>query len=173
VTGRRSWGRHGAVQPVVDDGEAETDPQDPPATGDRVHSREHVGSRRERALLAVAGFVAAIALSRLASGVLHAKGAAGLPLDGFPLWLDLEDVHWQQQGRQSIEAACAFVALLALGLLVRPYDRRCGASADADQSPASFGGAGRPRSLAYSAIDLSMALIVAFTNAWSAPRIQS
>ncbi len=48
-----------------------------------------------------------------------------------------------------------------------------GVSGRRRQSPASFGGAGRPRSVAYSAIDLSMASMVAFTKAWSAPRIQS
>ncbi len=163
------------MQPVADDSKAEPDPNEPPADGDRIRFREHVGARRERALLAMAGFVAAIALSRLATGVLHAKGAGGaggltvagvhihhfvfgiaillatslswlllggiddeqprwfritaiafgvgtgLLLDEFALWLNLEDVYWQQQGRQSIEAACAFVALLALGLMVRPY----------------------------------------------------
>jgi hypothetical protein len=44
-----------------------------------------------------------------------------LLLDEYALWLNLEDVYWQQQGRQSIEAIVAFVAVLALALLVRPY----------------------------------------------------
>lgn len=46
---------------------------------------------------------------------------AGLLLDEFALWLNLEDVYWQQKGRQSIEVICVFAGVLALGLLVRPY----------------------------------------------------
>ena len=37
--------------------------------------REHVSSRRERVLLATAGFVLTIVMSRIVTGVLHAKGA--------------------------------------------------------------------------------------------------
>ena len=39
-------------------------------------------------------------------------------------------------------------------------------------SLSSDGGAGRPRSVAYCWIDLSIAAIVEFTNLWSAPTIQ-
>jgi len=37
--------------------------------------REHVSSRRERVLLATAGFVLTIVVSRIVTGVLHANGA--------------------------------------------------------------------------------------------------
>lgn len=38
-----------------------------------------------------------------------------LTLDEFALWLRLQDVYWLPQGRQSIEVAMMFGALLALG----------------------------------------------------------
>jgi len=40
---------------------------------------------------------------------------AALTLDEFALWLRLQDVYWLPQGRQSIEAAMMFGALLAVG----------------------------------------------------------
>ena len=40
---------------------------------------------------------------------------AALTLDEFALWLRLQDVYWLPEGRQSIEAAMMFGALLALG----------------------------------------------------------
>ena len=40
---------------------------------------------------------------------------AALTLDEFALWLRLQDVYWLPQGRESIEAAMMFGALLALG----------------------------------------------------------
>jgi hypothetical protein len=57
-----------------------------------------------------------------ASAIAYGVGAA-LTLDEFALWLNLQDVYWQQRGRQSIEAIAVVVAVLALGLLVRPYGR--------------------------------------------------
>ena len=163
------------MEQVTDGTDTNAEPAAAPGGRDRIHFREHVGARRERALLAIGGFVVAIAASRIATGVLHAKGAGGsggivvagihihhfvfgvaillatslswlllggiddehprwfrvtavafgvgtgLMLDEFALWLNLEDVYWQQRGRQSIEAVGAFVAVLALCLLVRPY----------------------------------------------------
>jgi hypothetical protein len=41
----------------------------------------------------------------------------GLTLDEFALWLNLEDVYWKQQGRQSIDAVVVTVALLVIALL--------------------------------------------------------
>lgn len=38
-----------------------------------------------------------------------------LTLDEFALWLRLQDVYWLPQGRESIEAAMMFGALLAIG----------------------------------------------------------
>lgn len=57
-------------------------------------------------------------LTALAYGV-----AAALTLDEFALWLNLRDVYWEQEGRQSIEAAFAFAALLAVGLIGAPLWR--------------------------------------------------
>jgi hypothetical protein len=41
----------------------------------------------------------------------------GLTLDEFALWLNLEDVYWQEKGRQSIDAVMVTVALLVIALL--------------------------------------------------------
>ena len=41
----------------------------------------------------------------------------GLTLDEFALWLNLEDVYWQQKGRESIDAVVVTAALLVLTLL--------------------------------------------------------
>jgi hypothetical protein len=46
--------------------------------------------------------------------------AAALILDEFALWLNLSDVYWQRQGRESYEAMALFGSLLAMGLLGRP-----------------------------------------------------
>ena len=41
----------------------------------------------------------------------------GLTMDEFALWLNLEDVYWQEKGRQSIDAVVVTAALLAIALL--------------------------------------------------------
>jgi hypothetical protein len=41
----------------------------------------------------------------------------GLTLDEFALWLNLEDVYWQEKGRQSIDAVIVAACLLSLTLL--------------------------------------------------------
>lgn len=51
----------------------------------------------------------------------------GLTLDEFALWLNLEDVYWEKQGRQSIDAVVVtlvllFVTLLGLRFWVDVYD---------------------------------------------------
>lgn len=53
--------------------------------------------------------------SRVTSGV-YGAGAA-LTLDEFALWLNLEDVYWAKQGRESIDAVVLFGSLLALSAL--------------------------------------------------------
>lgn len=53
--------------------------------------------------------------SRLTS-VAYGAGAA-LTLDEFALWLNLEDVYWAKQGRESIDAVVLFGSLLTLSLL--------------------------------------------------------
>ncbi len=54
-----------------------------------------------------------IFLSRLLS-ILYGVGAA-LTLDEFALWLNLQDVYWSRQGRESIDAVILFGSLLAAG----------------------------------------------------------
>ncbi|WP_446743199.1 hypothetical protein [Silvibacterium acidisoli] len=53
----------------------------------------------------------ALFTSRLVS-VLYGVGAA-LTLDEFALWLNLENVYWSPQGRESIDAVVLFGALLS------------------------------------------------------------
>jgi hypothetical protein len=40
---------------------------------------------------------------------------AALTLDEFALWLNLSDVYWERQGRESIDAVLLFSALLSIG----------------------------------------------------------
>ena len=48
---------------------------------------------------------------------------AALTLDEFALWLNLSDVYWQRQGRESIDAVLIFGALLSVGLWGWPFFR--------------------------------------------------
>ncbi len=57
-------------------------------------------------------------LSAVAFGV-----GAALALDEFALWLNLRDVYWEQQGRQSIDAVVIFAALLSVGIWGWPFLR--------------------------------------------------
>ena len=57
--------------------------------------------------------------SRLTSAT-YGAGAA-LTLDEFALWLNLQDVYWQRQGRQSIDAVLLFGSLLMVGILAGPF----------------------------------------------------
>src|SRR5258708_24750014 len=54
------------------------------------------------------------ALSRL-TAVGFGVGAA-LTLDEFALWLSLQDVYWERQGRQSVDAVVIFGALMLVGV---------------------------------------------------------
>lgn len=56
---------------------------------------------------------ASIFWSRLFS-ILYGVGAA-LTLDEFALWLNLANVYWSPQGRESIDAVLMFGSLLAIG----------------------------------------------------------
>ena len=53
--------------------------------------------------------------SRL-TALLYGVGAA-LTLDEFALWLRLEDVYWEREGRESIDAVILFGAFLGVGTL--------------------------------------------------------
>jgi hypothetical protein len=41
----------------------------------------------------------------------------GLTLDEFALWLNLKDVYWEEQGRQSIDAVIVTAALVTIAVL--------------------------------------------------------
>jgi hypothetical protein len=49
--------------------------------------------------------------------------ASALALDEFALWLNLKDVYWAREGRESFEAMGIFGALLALGVFGGPFFR--------------------------------------------------
>jgi hypothetical protein len=57
--------------------------------------------------------------SRVTSSV-YGSGAA-LTLDEFALWLNLEDVYWTKQGRESIDAVVLFGSLLSLSVLGKGF----------------------------------------------------
>ncbi len=48
---------------------------------------------------------------------------AALILDEFALWLNLRDVYWQRQGRESVEALAIFAGLLFWAVLIWPFAR--------------------------------------------------
>jgi hypothetical protein len=52
--------------------------------------------------------------------------AAALTLDEFALWLNLSDVYWQRQGRESYEAMALFGSVLAVGIFGGPFFRGIG-----------------------------------------------
>jgi hypothetical protein len=49
--------------------------------------------------------------------------AAALILDEFALWLNLSDVYWQREGRESYEAMAFFGGLLGIGIFGAPLFR--------------------------------------------------
>jgi hypothetical protein len=57
--------------------------------------------------------------SRVTAGA-FGSGAA-LTLDEFALWLNLEDVYWAKQGRESIDAVVVFGSLLSLSVIGRGF----------------------------------------------------
>lgn len=60
-------------------------------------------------------------LTSMAYGV-----AAALILDEFALWLNLKDVYWQREGRESYEAMALFGSLLLVGIFGVPLFRDLG-----------------------------------------------
>jgi hypothetical protein len=60
------------------------------------------------------GWVAS--LTALAFGV-----GAALTLDEFALWLNLQDVYWENQGRVSIDAVLIFASMLSAGVWGGPF----------------------------------------------------
>lgn len=68
--------------------------------------------------------LASVRASRV-TALLYGAGAA-LTLDEFALWLNLEDVYWEREGRQSIDAVALFGALVSAGLWGGPFLRAVG-----------------------------------------------
>ena len=56
------------------------------------------------------------------TAILYGIGSA-VTLDEFALWLNLEDVYWARQGRESIDAVVLFGALLSVGFWGGPFFR--------------------------------------------------
>lgn len=54
--------------------------------------------------------------------LVYGVGAA-LTLDEFALWLNLEDVYWEKEGRASIDAVTLFGGLISVGLWGGPFLR--------------------------------------------------
>ena len=52
--------------------------------------------------------------------------AAALTLDEFALWLNLKDVYWEREGRESYEALALFGGILAIGVFGGPFFRGIG-----------------------------------------------
>jgi len=51
---------------------------------------------------------------------------AALTLDEFALWLNLSDVYWEREGRESFEAMALFAAVLCVGIFGHPFFRGVG-----------------------------------------------
>ena len=49
--------------------------------------------------------------------------ASALTLDEFALWLNLKDVYWTREGRESVDAVVLFGAALSIGLWGEPFFR--------------------------------------------------
>jgi hypothetical protein len=58
--------------------------------------------------------------SSRATAAVFGSGAA-LTLDEFALWLNLEDVYWTKEGRESIDAVVLFGSLLSLSVIGRGF----------------------------------------------------
>jgi hypothetical protein len=56
------------------------------------------------------------------TAMLYGSGAA-LTLDEFALWLNLADVYWTGEGRESVDAVALFGAILLVGLWGAPFFR--------------------------------------------------
>ena len=54
------------------------------------------------------------------TSMIYGVGAA-LTLDEFALWLNLRDVYWEREGRESYEALALFGSLLAIGIFGRSF----------------------------------------------------
>src|SRR5438270_5962474 len=57
-------------------------------------------------------------LTAIAFGV-----GAALTLDEFALWLNMQDVYWERQGRESVDAVIIFAGLISVGIWGWPFLR--------------------------------------------------
>jgi hypothetical protein len=57
--------------------------------------------------------------------MVYGVGAA-LTLDEFALWLNLRDVYWEREGRESFEALALFAGALCIGIFGHPFFRGIG-----------------------------------------------
>jgi len=55
-----------------------------------------------------------------ATAIAFGVGAA-LTLDEFALWLNLQDVYWEQQGRESVDAVLLFAGAMSVGIWAGPF----------------------------------------------------
>lgn len=67
-----------------------------------------------------AGIAASTQWTGRLTSMLFGVGAA-LTLDEFALWLNLQDVYWGREGRESFEAMALFGGLLAVGVFGRSF----------------------------------------------------
>ncbi len=71
-----------------------------------------------------------------ATAAMYGIGSA-LTLDEFALWLNLQDVYWAKQGRQSIDAVVVFSALLSIGVWGGAFLRAVARDVLRQQQPAA------------------------------------
>src|SRR6266852_5216533 len=83
--------------------------------------------RRERLFLASLAFLLTFGIVRAITSsiasltaILFGVGAA-LTLDEFALWLNLQDVYWERQGRVSVDVVLIFAGLLSVGIWGGPF----------------------------------------------------
>ena len=74
------------------------------------------------AWLVIAGDADRREVRHRATAVLFGTGSA-LTLDEFALWLNLRDVYWAPEGRESVEALLVFGSLLSVGAWGGPFLR--------------------------------------------------
>ena len=65
-----------------------------------------------------------------------------LILDEFALWLNLRDVYWERQGRESVEALAIFAGVLLWSVLIAPFARAVWHHVRGRPSPARSRGRG-------------------------------
>ena len=80
--------------------------------------------------------------SSRATAAVFGSGAA-LTLDEFALWLNLEDVYWAKQGRESIDAVVLFGSLLSLSVLGKGFLAELLGRGPSRSRPPRPGGEGR------------------------------